>query len=145
MQRDVFRQPKGFFRQIKKVSRTAAENAMSSLGIGNELLNFAPNTTPWCNGNTAGFGPAIQGSSPCGVAWAAMPEPVGACSRVLTGFFCAPILLWPPVTACVLPPALPPESFGRHLWSSLWGIACLASLMVGRVAPSVQSSLVTCR
>ena len=41
---------------------------MSSLGIGNELLNFAPNTTPWCNGNTAGFGPAIQGSSPCGVA-----------------------------------------------------------------------------
>lgn len=21
---------------------------------------------PWCNGNTAGFGPVVQGSNPCG-------------------------------------------------------------------------------
>ena len=80
-------------------------------------------------------------SSPCGVAWAAMPEPVGACSRVFTGFFCAPVLLWHPVFACVLPPVLPPESYGRHLGSSGWGIVCLFLQTVSRVAPSAQSSV----
>ena len=105
--------PDGRFLPSKKFSRTVADRRMSSLGICGELLNSAASLPRGVIGNTAGFGPAIQGSSPCGVAWAAMPEPVGACSRVFTGFFCAPVLLWHPVFACVLPP----ESYGRHLWS----------------------------
>lgn len=61
---------------------------MSSLGIGTELLKFASITTPWCNGNTAGFGPAIQGSSPCGVAL----KPL---ERFVSGAFCVrlPLIL----------------------------------------------------
>ena len=64
---------------------------MSSLGIGNELLNSAPITTPWCNGNTAGFGPAIQGSSPCGVAL----KPL---ERFVSGAFCVSIPLILPLS-----------------------------------------------
>ena len=61
---------------------------MSSLGISIELLNFRSSTTPWCNGNTAGFGPAIQGSSPCGVAL----KPL---ERFVSGAFCVllPLIL----------------------------------------------------
>ncbi len=57
---------------------------MSSLGISIELLNFRSSTTPWCNGNTAGFGPAIQGSSPCGVAL----KPL---ERFVSGAFCVSV------------------------------------------------------
>ena len=36
----------------------------------NFFITFAPrlleiNTDLWCNGNTPGFGPGVQGSSPC--------------------------------------------------------------------------------
>ena len=81
--------------------RTLFKPTMSSLGIGNELLNFRPQSLPrGVIGNTAGFGPAIQGSSPCGVALAAMPKLVEARSRAFAGFFvrgvrCGP--LKPPV------------------------------------------------
>ena len=73
-----------FFAYQKKVSRTGSERGMSSLGISIELLNFGSITTPWCNGNTAGFGPAIQGSSPCGVAL----KPL---ERFVSGAFCVSV------------------------------------------------------
>lgn len=44
-----------------------------------------PYIFPWCNGNTAGFGPAVRGSNPCGKAKKNTPGPKAL------GFF---IIVW---------------------------------------------------
>ena len=84
--------------------------------------------------------------NPCGVALAAMPKLVEACSRVFAGFFCARGLLWPPVTACVLPPesfAAPPLFLGTADHTKAVGVGAERRRTPGTVRrPAVVSRVV---